>query len=93
MNKEIPCDLFNNELILAIGINLQVEIHDVMFRIPATIVGFISDQCILITIPFAKRKRVANKILRRQQDRRTLRPRGFRSLVLNLSSLAISPRP
>ena len=62
MNKEIPCDLFNNELILAIGINLQVEIHDVMFRIPATIVGFISDQCILITIPFAERKRVASKI-------------------------------
>jgi hypothetical protein len=62
MDKEIPCHLSNNELSLAMGINLQVEIHDVMFRIPATIVGFIPDQCILVTIPLAERKRVASKI-------------------------------
>ena len=62
MDKEILGHLSHNGLILATGINLQVEIHDVMFRIPATIVGFIPDQCILVTIPFAERRRVASKI-------------------------------
>ncbi len=62
MDKEIPRHLSTNELVLEAGIHLQVEIHDVMFRIPATIVGFIPDQCILITIPITERKRVASKI-------------------------------